>query len=83
MDEFYYSCSINEASQHSPFEVCYGFHPTTPTDRLLPLTSALALVVQRLTEMASVRDVVVRELLTLSKQRMVARSSRPAPIFCG
>jgi hypothetical protein len=39
-----------------------------------------ALVADRLTEMASVRDVVC-ELLTLTKQRTAARSSRPAPIF--
>ena len=25
MVEFYYTCSINEAAQHSPFEVMYGF----------------------------------------------------------
>ena len=49
-------------------------------DRLLPLTGAPALVADRLTELASVRD-GVRDLLTLSKQRMVTRSSRPAPIF--
>ena len=47
---------------------------------MLPLTGAPAPIVERLTELASVR-VVVHELLTLSKQRMVARSSRPAPIF--
>jgi len=80
MVEFYHNCSINEASKHSPFEVSYGFQPTTHVDRLLPLTGAPAHVVDRLAELTSVRD-VVRELLTLSKQRMTARSSKPAPTF--
>ena len=47
---------------------------------MLPLTGALAPVVERLTKLASVRD-VVRDLLTLSRQRMAACSSRPAPTF--
>ena len=55
----------------------YGFQTSTLVDRLLPLFGAPALVADRLTEMANVRE-VVRELLTLSKQRMAARSSRPA-----
>jgi hypothetical protein len=80
MVEFYYNCSINESSKHSPFEVSYGFQPATPADRLLPLTGAPAFAAYRLTDLASTRD-VVRELLTLSKQRMAARSSRPAPTF--
>ena len=80
MVEFYYNCSINEASKHSPFEVSYGFQPTTPANRLLPLSGAPAPIVERLTELASVRD-VVRELHALYKQRMVACSSKPAPNF--
>ena len=80
MIEFYYNCSTNESSKHSPFENSYGFRPATPADRLLPLTGAPAPVADRLTELASVRD-VVRDLLTLSKQRMAARSSRPTPVF--
>ncbi len=80
MVEFYYNCSINEASKHSPFEVSYGFQPATPTDRLLPLTGAPAHVADRISESASFTD-VVRELLTLSKQRIVSSSSRPTPIL--
>jgi hypothetical protein len=80
MVEFYYNCTINESSKHSPFEVTYGFQPSTHVDRLLPLTGAPASDVDRVTELANVRE-VVRELLTLSKQRMAARSSRPTPIF--
>jgi hypothetical protein len=80
MVKFYYNCSINEASKHSTFEVSYGFHPTTHADRLLPLIGAPAPIAERLTALASVKN-IVRELLTLSKQRMAARSSRPAPIF--
>ncbi len=30
MVEFYYNCSINEATSHSPFEIMYGFQPSTP-----------------------------------------------------
>jgi len=86
MFEFYDNCSINEASEHSPIEVSYGFWPTTHAYKLLPLTGAPAHAGDRLTELASDRD-VVRELLTLSKQRMVARSSRqhlflPLVILC-
>jgi hypothetical protein len=80
MDEFYYNCSLTEFSKHSPFEESYGFQPVTLADRLLPLIVAPALFADSLTKLASVRD-VVRELLTLSKQRMVACSSRPSPIF--
>jgi len=47
---------------------------------LLPLSRALALFAERLIELASVRD-VVRELLTLPKLHMAARSSKPAPNF--
>ena len=57
MIEFYYNCYINEASKHYPLEVSYGFQPTTFAHRLLP-TGAPALVTERLTELASVRDVV-------------------------
>jgi len=73
MVEFYYNCSINEASKYSPFEASYGFQPATPVDKLLPLNGALAHVAKHLTKMASVRE-VVRELLTLSKQRMAGRT---------
>ena len=82
MVEFYYKCTINESSKHTTYEVIYGFQPATPADRLLPLTGAPAFVADRLTELANVRE-VVHELLTISKQRIAARSSRPAPIFCG
>ena len=58
MVELYYTCSINEASKHSLFEVSFGFQPAPLADRLLPLTSAPALVADRLTELASVRYVV-------------------------
>jgi transposase InsO family protein len=29
MVKFYFNCSINEASKHSPFELFYGFQPAT------------------------------------------------------
>ena len=80
MVEFYYNRSINASSKHSPFKVTYGFQPATPADGLLPLTGAPVPVADRLTKLANVRE-VVREILTLSKQRMAARSSRPARTF--
>ncbi len=40
--EFYYNCSINEATTHSPFEVMYGYQPSTPKGRHLPLTGVYA-----------------------------------------
>ena len=40
MVEFYYNCSINEVTTHSPFEVMHGYQPSTPSDRLLPLAGA-------------------------------------------
>ncbi len=58
MVEFYYNCSINEATSHSSFEVMYGFQPSTPADRLLPLTGATAEASDRLTMMRDIRDVV-------------------------
>jgi len=80
MVEFYYNCSINESSKHSPFEVTYGFQLATLADRLLQLTGAPALVADRLTKLANIRE-VIRELLMFSKQRMAARSFRPTPTF--
>jgi hypothetical protein len=80
MVEFYYNCSISESFKNYPFEVSNGFQPATRVDKLLPLTGAPAPVADRLTELANVRE-VVRELLTLSKQPMAARSCRPTPTF--
>jgi hypothetical protein len=80
MVEFYYNCSINEATSHSPFEVMYGFQPSTPENRLLPLTGATAEEADRLTMITDIRD-VVHQLIKLSKERMGARSTRTAPEF--
>jgi len=57
MVEFYYNCSINESSKHSPFEVSHGFQHATCADRLLPLTRAPDSAANRLTHLASTRDV--------------------------
>jgi hypothetical protein len=69
---FYYRCSINEASQHSPFEVMYGYQPSTHADRLLPRTSVIADATERLTLISDIRH-VVNQLLQLFKERMTAR----------
>jgi hypothetical protein len=71
--EFYYNCSINESSKHYLFEVSYGFQLATLADRLLLLNRAPTSAADRLTGLASIRD-VVRELLKHSKQGMAARS---------
>ena len=47
---------------------------------MLPLIGAPALVDERLIELANVKE-VFRELLTLSKQHLDARSSKPTPTF--
>ncbi len=80
MVEFYYNCSINEATSHSPFEVMYGFQPSTHADRLLPLSGATAEAAVRFTMIADIKDVVY-ELIKLSKERMAAKSTMFAPIF--
>ena len=80
MVEFYYNCSINEATSHSQFEVLYGFRPCTPAYRLLPLTSATAEATNKLTMIRDIRD-VIHQLIKLSKERMAARSTRTAPLF--
>ena len=48
MVEFYYNCSINEATTHLPFEVMYGYQPPTLADPLLPLVSATTDATDRL-----------------------------------
>ncbi len=65
MVEFYYNCSIIEATTHSPFEVVYGNQPSTPTDRLLALLRDTADAADRLTLIANRRD-VVNKILKLS-----------------
>jgi hypothetical protein len=67
MVEFYYTCSINEATSHSPFEVVYGFQPSTPANRLLPLTGIIAEADDRLTMIKDIKD-GVHQLAKLSKE---------------
>ncbi len=80
MVEFYYKCSINEATTHSPFEAIYGYQPSTPADHLLPMAGATANATERLTLTANIRD-VVNQLLQLYKKRMAARSTMTDSIF--
>jgi hypothetical protein len=80
MVEFYYNCSINEATSHSPFQVMYGFQLSTHADRLLPLPGASAEAADKLTMITDIRDMVY-ELIKLSKERMEARSTRSASLF--
>jgi hypothetical protein len=80
MVDFLYTCSINEATSHSPFEVMYGFQPCIPADHLLPLSGNTAEAADKLTMIADIKDVVY-ELIKLSKERMAARSTRSAPLF--
>ncbi len=79
MVEFYYNCSINEATSHSPFEVIYGFQPSTPVHRLLSLSDATLEAADGLNTIVNIRDVVY-ELIKLSKERMAVISTRIAPL---
>ena len=58
----------------------YGYQPSTPTDRLLPLTGATVDAADRLTNIVDIRD-VVKQLLILSKERMTAKTTRSPPNF--
>jgi len=58
----------------------YGYQPSTPADRLLPMVGATADSTDRLTLIADIRD-VVNQLLKLSKESIAVRSTRTAPIF--
>ncbi len=58
----------------------YGYQPSTPVDRLLPMDGAKAHAADRLPLIVDIRD-VVNQLLKLSKERMAVRSTRAAPIF--
>jgi hypothetical protein len=80
MVEFYYNCSINEANSNSPFQVIYGFQPSTHAYRLLTLTGAIAEAADRLTIITDIKD-VVHQLIKLSKERMAAISTRSVPLF--
>ncbi len=67
MVEFYYNCSFNEATLHSPFEVVYVLQPSALVYRLLPLTGATAESVDILTTIPNIIDVVY-ELIKLSNE---------------
>jgi hypothetical protein len=58
MVEFYYNCSISEATSHSPFEVMYGSQPSTPAVRLFQLVGATSEAADRLTMIKDIKDVV-------------------------
>ncbi len=58
----------------------YGFQPSTPANRPLPLTSATVEAAEKSAMIANIRDVVY-ELVKLSKERMAARSTRTATLF--
>ena len=58
----------------------YGYQPSTPADRLLPLTGATADAADRLNLIAGIRD-VVKKNLKLSKEEMEAMSTWTALSF--
>ena len=80
MVEFSYNSFVNEAGKHSPFEANIGFVPPAPVDLMLPLTNIPASAAARL---QSIKDtqLVVRQLLQLSKERLAAKGNRPAIEF--
>ena len=62
MVEFYYNCSIDESSTHSPFEVMYGYQPSASADQFVPLNVDAADAIDRLTLIVDIRDGVNRLL---------------------
>ena len=58
----------------------YGYRPSTPADRLLPMVGATADAADRLTLITNIRH-VGNQLLKLYNERMAVRSTRTAPIF--
>ena len=63
----YYNYSINEVTTPSPFEVMYGYQPSTQADRLLPLAGAKTDAYDRLTLIKDIRY-VDNQLLKLYKK---------------
>ena len=71
---------INEAATRLPFEVMYGYQPSTPADSLLPLVGATSDVTDISTLITCIRD-AVNQLLKLSKERKAGMSTRTALFF--
>jgi len=72
MVEFYYNCSINEATTQSPFEVMYAYQPSILADRLFQLAGGATDAANRLTLIADIRD-GVNQFLKLTKEKMAAK----------
>jgi hypothetical protein len=58
----------------------YGFQPSTPVDKFLPLAEATADAADRLTNLLELRD-VVKQLFILSKENIEAIFTRSPHIF--
>ena len=58
----------------------YGYMPSTHAYRLLPLTRATMDEASTLTPITGIRD-MVKQFLMLSKEKMIAKSTRTAPLF--
>ena len=80
MVEFTYNSTVSEASQHSPFETTFGFNPSAPVDLMLPFGEIPVSAADRLQQISDTQ-MVVKELLQLSKERLAASTSRIAPEF--
>jgi hypothetical protein len=80
MVDYYYNCSTIDASTHSPVEAMCGYQPSTRAHRLLPSDGVVADAFDRLNLIENIRD-GVNQLLKLSTERMVARSTRTAPFL--
>jgi len=82
MIEFAYNSTVGDAAKHSAFEITYGYNPPGPADLLLPNTSTTSNTVanDRLQNLHDTQA-VVKELVYLSKQRMVARSDTKLPVY--
>ena len=80
MIEFQYNSFTSENTQHSPCETSYGYQPAAHVDRMLPIDDAEPEAIDRLTKLADTQ-VVVKELLKLSKDRQTARRTSYTPTF--
>ena len=72
--------SVSKATRHSPFESLYGFQPSAPVDRMMSLDDIPVSAADRLQNIADTQ-MVVRELLKLSKDRQSASSTTSFPEF--
>jgi len=83
MVEFAYNSTVGDAAKHSAFEITYGYNPPGPADLMFSKETAIkgnTAAIDRLQNLHDTQE-VVKELIYLSKQRMMARSDTVVPEF--